>query len=73
MLTGTLPGLSRHEAARLIEQAGGKVSGSLSRKTAYVLVGEKAGSKLEKARKLGIPVIGEPELRNLIARQDAPV
>ncbi len=73
VLTGTLPGLSRHEAARLIEQAGGKVSGSLSRKTAYVLVGEKAGSKLEKARKLGIPVIGEPELRNLIARQDAPV
>ena len=73
VLTGTLAGLSRHEAARLIEQAGGKVSGSLSKKTAYVLVGDKAGSKLEKARKLGIPVISEPELRKLIARQDAPV
>lgn len=73
VLTGTLPSLSRHEAARLIEQAGGKVSGSLSKKTAFVLVGEKAGSKLEKARKLGIPVIGEPELRKMIARQDAPV
>ncbi len=73
VLTGTLAGLSRHEAARLIEQAGGKVSGSLSKKTAYVLVGDRAGSKLEKARKLGIPVIGEPELRKLIAPQDAPV
>ena len=62
VLTGTLPTLSRDEAKALIEGAGGKVSGSVSKKTSYVVAGEEAGSKLEKARELGIPVLGEGEL-----------
>jgi DNA ligase (NAD+) len=65
VLTGTLPTLTREEATRLIEAAGGKVSGSVSRKTDYVVAGEEAGSKLAKARELGIPVIGERELREM--------
>ena len=52
----------------MIEAAGGKVSGSVSRKTHYVLAGEDAGSKLEKARSLGVPVIDENQLRELLAR-----
>lgn len=66
VLTGTLPTYSREEAARLIEEAGGKVAGSVSKKTDYVVAGEKAGSKLEKARALGIPVIDEQALRDMI-------
>ncbi len=61
VITGTLPGLERKEAAALIEQQGGKVSGSVSKKTNMVLAGEKAGSKLAKARELGIKVISEEE------------
>ena len=53
-------------ATALIEAAGGKVSGSVSRKTHYVLAGEDAGSKLEKARSLGVPVIDENQLRELL-------
>ena len=61
VLTGTLPTLKREEAAAKIEALGGKVSGSVSKKTAYVVAGEDAGSKLEKARKLEIPVLDEAE------------
>ncbi|MBZ0142634.1 MAG: NAD-dependent DNA ligase LigA [Rhodocyclaceae bacterium] len=66
VLTGTLPRLTREEAAALIEAAGGKVSGSVSKKTDYVVAGEEAGSKLDKARTLGVPVIDEDGLRQLL-------
>lgn len=65
VLTGTLPTLKREEAAAKIEAAGGKVSGSVSKKTDYVVAGEEAGSKLEKAHKLGVKVIDEAELLRL--------
>jgi DNA ligase (NAD+) len=67
VLTGTLPSLSREEATRLIEVAGGKVTGSVSKKTDYVVAGEDPGSKLEKARKLGVAIMGEDGLRQLLA------
>jgi len=67
VLTGTLPTLSREEATRLIEQAGGHVAGSVSKKTHYVVSGEAAGSKLDKARTLGIPVLDEDGLKKLLA------
>jgi DNA ligase (NAD+) len=67
VLTGALPELSRDEATRLILAAGGKVSGSVSRKTAWVVAGEDAGSKLAKAETLGVPVIDEAGLRALLA------
>jgi len=66
VLTGTLPNWSRDEATRHILAAGGKVSGSISRKTAYVVAGEAAGSKLEKARDLGVPILDEEGLRRLV-------
>lgn len=66
VLTGTLPTLTRDEATRLIEAAGGKVTGSVSRKTSAVVAGQEAGSKLDKARELGIPVWDEAELRRRI-------
>jgi len=65
VLTGTLPTLKREEAAAKIEAAGGKVSGSVSKKTDYVVAGEEAGSKLDKARKLGVKIIDETELLRL--------
>lgn len=66
VLTGTLPTLSRDEAKALIEAAGGKVSGSVSKKTHYVIAGEEAGSKLDKARELGVPVLDEAALQELL-------
>ena len=66
MITGTLPTLSREDAKQLIEQAGGKVSSAVSKKTSYVVVGEDAGTKLAKAQELGVPVLTEDELRALI-------
>ena len=66
VLTGTLSKYTRSEASRLIEEAGGKVSGSVSKKTSYVLAGEDAGSKLKKAQELGIPVISEQELEEML-------
>jgi len=66
VITGTLPTLGRKEATALIEENGGKCSGSVSKKTHYVLAGEDAGSKLTKAQELGIPVISEEELYKMI-------
>ncbi|CDM23516.1 DNA ligase [Castellaniella defragrans 65Phen] len=68
VLTGTLPTLSRDEATRLILAAGGKVSGSVSRKTAWVVAGEDAGSKLAKAAELGVAVIDEAGLQALLGQ-----
>jgi len=67
VLTGTLPTLGRDDAKDLIEAAGGKVSGSVSKKTHWVVAGEEAGSKLEKAQTLGVPVIDEAGLLALLA------
>ena len=66
VLTGSLPTLEREDAKALIEAAGGKVSGSVSKKTHYVVAGEAAGSKLDKARELGVEVIDEAALRALL-------
>src|ERR1039457_3850592 len=66
VLTGTLPTLTREEAKRLIEIAGGKVSGSVGKKTNYVVAGEDSGSKLAKARALGVQVVNEAQLLELI-------
>jgi DNA ligase (NAD+) len=66
VLTGTLPTLTRDDATARIEAAGGKVSSAVSKKTHYVVAGEEAGSKLEKAQALGVPVIDEAELRRLL-------
>ena len=66
VITGTLPSLKRDEAKHLIEQAGGKVTGSISKKTDYLLLGENAGSKLAKAQKLGIAQLSEAELLSFL-------
>ena len=67
VLTGTLPNLTRTEASEIIESFGGKVSGSVSKKTTYVLAGEEAGSKLDKAQELGINIIDENEFKEMIS------
>jgi DNA ligase (NAD+) len=66
VLTGTLAKYSRDEAKKLIEDAGGRVSGSVSKKTDYVVAGNDAGSKLDKAKELGVPVIEEAEMERLV-------
>lgn len=66
VITGTLPGLTRDEATALIEAHGGKVTGSVSKKTNYVVAGEAAGSKLDRARELGVPVLDAAGLRALV-------
>lgn len=66
VLTGTLPGMTREEASALISAHGGKVSGSVSKKTTAVIAGEAAGSKLDKAIALGVPVLSEADLHNLV-------
>ncbi len=66
VVTGTLPTLSRQEAEDMIRQNGGTASGSVSRKTSYVLAGENAGSKLAKAQSLGVPIIDEPAFLKMI-------
>ena len=67
VLTGTLSKYKRSEAAAIIESRGGKTSSSVSKKTSYVLAGEEAGSKLDKANKLGIPVISEEEFEKMVS------
>jgi DNA ligase (NAD+) len=67
VLTGTLPNLTREEAKQRIEDAGGKVSGSVSRKTSFLVAGEDVGSKLDKARDFGVKVISEAELLEMLA------
>ena len=66
VITGTLPSMGREEAKSLIEANGGKCSGSVSKKTSYLLAGEAAGSKLSKANDLGIPVISEAQLMDML-------
>jgi DNA ligase (NAD+) len=64
-LTGTLPTFSREDARAFIESRGGKVTDSVSKKTSYLVLGENPGSKFEKAKSLGIKIIGEEELKSL--------
>jgi DNA ligase (NAD+) len=66
VLTGTLPNLTREQATELIMAAGGKVTGSVSRKTAYVVAGASPGSKLAQAERLGVQVLDEEGLRQLV-------
>jgi DNA ligase (NAD+) len=70
VLTGTLPGISREDAAAILEAAGAKISGSVSKKTSLVVVGESAGSKLDKARTLGVRVVTWEEMQEILAGKE---
>jgi DNA ligase (NAD+) len=72
VLTGTLPTLSREDAKAMIEAAGGKAAGSVSKKTDYVVAGEEAGSKLDKAQELGVLILDEAGLLKLLKTGPAP-
>ncbi len=69
VLTGTLPTLSRQQATGLVEQAGGRVTDSVSKKTSLLVAGEAAGSKLDKANSLGVRVISEAELLQMVGQK----
>lgn len=71
VLTGTLPTLSREQAEAIIESHGGKISGSVSKKTSYVLMGDSPGSKAEKARQLGVPIISEGDLLGMVGESQS--
>ncbi|MDZ4359147.1 MAG: BRCT domain-containing protein, partial [Variovorax sp.] len=71
-ITGTLPTLSRDDAKDKLEAAGAKVAGSVSKKTHYLVAGEEAGSKLDKARDIGVPVIDEARMLEILANGVAP-
>jgi len=73
VITGTLPGFSREEAADAVRQAGGKVTSSVSRKTSFVVAGESAGSKYDKAAELGVPILDEAAFRVLLEQGAAAV
>jgi DNA ligase (NAD+) len=66
VLTGTLPTLAREDAKQLIEVQGGKVAGSVSKKTSYVVAGADPGSKLDRAGELGVPVLDEQQLKEML-------
>ena len=66
VITGTLPSMKRSEAQKAIEDSGGKVSGSVSKKTNFVLAGDNAGSKLTKAESLGVKIIDEAEFKRML-------
>jgi len=66
VLSGTLPSLTRDEVTAMIEAAGGKTSGSVSKKTDFVLVGDKAGAKLAKAQELGVAIVDEAQFRKIL-------
>jgi DNA ligase (NAD+) len=68
VLTGTLQDLDRREAKRMIEEKGGKVSSSISKKTDFLLAGDKAGSKLMKAQELGVAILSQDEFLNLVSK-----
>ena len=70
VLTGTLPGISRDEAAAILEAAGAKIVGSVSRKTSLVLVGESAGSKLDKAHDLGVRMVTWEDVQQILSGKE---
>ncbi|MGN6642647.1 MAG: BRCT domain-containing protein, partial [Verrucomicrobiota bacterium] len=72
VLTGTLPSLSRDEASALIRNAGGSVTGSVSKNTDFLLAGESAGSKLEKAKELGVKILSEKDFMDLLKTASQP-
>jgi DNA ligase (NAD+) len=72
VLTGTLGGLTRIEATEMIQAAGGHVTASVSKKTDFVVAGQEAGSKLDRARELGVPIIDEAQLRQLLSEATRP-
>jgi DNA ligase (NAD+) len=72
VLTGTLPTLSRDQAKAQIEAAGGKVAGSVSKKTDFVVAGEEAGSKLDRAQELGVAILDESGLMRMLGQEEQP-